>query len=145
MSYDVSFLDLRRYPSVSEAIEAREGQSSAVPQELAEAWQRITPRALELLGDAEVGAKASWLGIGHDPSGLQLSAYGAHVSMSVPYWHRGEQAERVMALVYGLAGIVEEETGLSAYDPQTGDLLTASRAPEATAMMNDTATWLEHY
>ncbi|MFE6868167.1 hypothetical protein ACFVFS_16580 [Kitasatospora sp. NPDC057692] len=145
MSYDVSFLDLRRYPSVSEAIAAGEGQSSTVPPELTEAWQRITPRALALLGDAETGANEAWLGIGHTPSGLQLSAYGANVLMTVPYWHRGEQAERVMALVYGLAAIVEEETGLSAYDPQTGDLLTASRAPEATAMMNDTAAWLERY
>ncbi|WP_380283694.1 hypothetical protein [Kitasatospora purpeofusca] len=145
MSYDVSFLDLRRYPSVSEAIEAGEGRSSTVPQELGEAWRRITPRALELLGDAELGGNESWLGIGHGPSGLQLSAYGANVMMNVPYWHQGEEAEKVMALVYGLAAIVEEETGLSAYDPQTGDLLTASRTAEAAAMMNDTAGWLKRY
>ncbi|MFE7191718.1 hypothetical protein [Kitasatospora sp. NPDC057541] len=145
MSYDVSFLDLRRYP-LWEAIAADgSDQRTTVPQDLADAWQRITPRALELLGDAEVGGNERWLSLDHGPSGLQLGVRGADVMMNVPYWHQGEQAERVMALVRALAVIVEEETGLSAYDPQTGNLLTGSPTQEATEVMNSTAAWVARY
>ncbi|MEW1685777.1 hypothetical protein [Streptomyces sp. NPDC093594] len=44
--------------------------------------------------------------------------------MTVPYWYAKDSAAVVLAQVTALAALVERETGLTAYDPQTGCPLT---------------------
>lgn len=49
----------------------------------------------------------------------------------MPYWHAGNEAAFVLDKVSALAAIVENETNLTAYDPQVERLLreTPSQGP----------------
>ncbi|WP_157840654.1 hypothetical protein [Streptomyces leeuwenhoekii] len=40
------------------------------------------------------------------------------MTITVPYWHAGNDAAVVLGKVFTLSTIVEKETGLTAYDPQ---------------------------
>ncbi|MEU9047864.1 MULTISPECIES: hypothetical protein [unclassified Kitasatospora] len=154
MSYEIFFVDLRHHSDWTAAMTAHEGvQDPGVPDELARAWRRIVPRALEILGEAQAEETERWREIRHAGSGLQLSVYGGDVSMQIPYGHEGEQADTFMALAYRLAALVTEETGLTAVDPQTGATIASPQpaagpqtaSAQAAGIMAETATWLQHY
>ena len=51
-------------------------------------------------------------------TGIDLSAFGDEVSITVPYWHNGDGAARVLVKLFTLCAPVQKETGLTAYDPQ---------------------------
>ncbi|MFF7111844.1 hypothetical protein ACFY91_05985 [Streptomyces albogriseolus] len=57
--------------------------------------------------------------LSHPGTGIDLSVFGSEVTITVPYWHAGDDAAVVLGQVSTLAAIVEKETGLTAYDPQT--------------------------
>ncbi|HEY7483096.1 MAG TPA: hypothetical protein VH912_01420 [Streptosporangiaceae bacterium] len=121
MSYDVYFL--KRQPGQSweatlEALEELEplGESDEPPYsaEFTAAWRRIVAAARERLGDlTEFDYE-----LDDEVTGIQLAGAPDECGLTVPYWHQGEEAERVMAHVFALAEVVERETGLEGYDPQ---------------------------
>jgi hypothetical protein len=53
-----------------------------------------------------------------DATGIQLSMFAGELSLTVPYWYTGSDAERVVGVLGQIAAKVEEVTGLTAYDPQ---------------------------
>ncbi|MDX2850004.1 hypothetical protein PV342_16340 [Streptomyces sp. PA03-3a] len=50
----------------------------------------------------------------HCGTGIDLSAFGDEVSITVPYWHVGDGAATVLGKLFALSTIVEKETGLTA-------------------------------
>lgn len=138
VSYDILFLS-RRYgqswddalKALEDAAEADEGDE-AIPGHLLDAWQRIVPQARDLLGEVEIDDEGSTeRALSHDGTGIELYVYGGEVGVTVPYWHTGEGAESVIGRIAALAAVVEKETGLTAYDPQSGHPL--DEAPEHAA------------
>lgn len=145
MSYDIYLLQRLPGQSWEEALEALEEAQEALEgeaelsDETVAAWERIVPRARDLLGEIALFGSESHAELDHRPTGIQLSILGDEVAISVPYWTRGEDAEDVLSKVYQLAAIAEQETSLEAYDPQLGeavaDLLRAQ--PRAAVALFD--------
>lgn len=122
MSYDIYFLSRlgdQSWDEVLEALEATAGDSEPIPSRLLEAWSRIVPQAQALLGEVEITEyEQESRDLSHSGTGIDLSLFGDEVSITVPYWHAGDDAAVVLGKVFDLAAVIEKETGLTAYDPQ---------------------------
>ncbi|WP_053847552.1 hypothetical protein [Streptomyces sp. NRRL B-24085] len=123
MSYDIYFLSRRDGQSWDEVLEAMEDaaeESESIPARLLDAWDRIVPQAGALLGEVDVtGEEQESRELSDSDTGIDLSVFGDEVSITVPFWHAGNDAADVLGKVFALAAVVEKETGLTAYDPQT--------------------------
>jgi hypothetical protein len=64
-----------------------------------------------------------------------MLAHG-ELSLSVPYWYDGEQAERIVPLLRDVVTRVEQVTGLTAYDPQA-DAAFLDAGSRSTAQVFD--------
>ncbi|WP_407110508.1 hypothetical protein ACE1N8_15110 [Streptomyces sp. DSM 116494] len=133
MSYDIYFLNRRDGQSWDEVLEAMEGaaeDSEPIPARLLEAWDRIVPQARALLGGVDITEyEQESRDLSHSDTGIDLSVFGDEVSITVPYWHAGNDAAGVLGKVFTLSAIVEKETGLTAYDPQV-DRPLADASPQ---------------
>ncbi|MFH7336279.1 hypothetical protein [Streptomyces sp. KHY 26] len=142
MSYDIYFLsrlDGQSWDEVLEAMEDAAEHSEPIPTRLLEAWDRIVPQARTLLGEVEITEyEQESRDLSHSGTGIDLSVFGHEVSITVPYWHAGDDAEVVLGQVSALAAIVEKETGLTAYDPQTERPLTETRPEGSIELMSRT-------
>ncbi|MFD0316312.1 hypothetical protein [Streptomyces flavalbus] len=122
MSYDIYFLsrkDGQSWEEVLEAMEDAAGDSEPIPARLLEAWDRIVPQARTLLGEVDITEyEQESRDLSHSGTGIDLSVFGDEVTITVPYWHAGDEAAVVLGKVFALSSIVENETGLTAYDPQ---------------------------
>ncbi|WP_225834196.1 hypothetical protein [Streptomyces sp. NK08204] len=135
MSYDIYFLNRRDGQSWDEVLEAMEDaaeDNEPIPTHLLEAWDRIMPQARALLGEVEITQyEQESRDLSHSGTGIDLSVFSDEVTITVPYWHAGDDAAVVLGQVSTLAAIVEKETGLTAYDPQTERAL-AEAPPEGS-------------
>ncbi|MFC9614378.1 hypothetical protein [Streptomyces sp. NPDC056938] len=117
MSYDIHFLSRDEGQSWDDVLDAADGaaqDSEPIPAELLEAWQRIVPQASALLGDVNITEyKQESRDLSHSDTGIDLSVFGDEVSITVPYWHNGDGAARVLAKLFTLCAVVEKETGLT--------------------------------
>ncbi|MGW0577929.1 hypothetical protein ACWD25_18595 [Streptomyces sp. NPDC002920] len=140
MSYDIYFLNRRDGQSWDEVLEAMEGaaeDSEPIPTHLLEAWDRIVPQARAVLGEVEITEfEQESRDLSHSGTGIDLSVFGDEVSITVPYWHAGDDAAVVLGQVSTLASIVEKETGLTAYDPQTGRPLVEAPRDGSIGLMS---------
>ncbi|CAK7287862.1 hypothetical protein ACNFR7_30630 [Streptomyces sp. RM1] len=94
--------------------------SEPIPTHLLEDRDRIVPQARTLLGEVEITEyEQKSRDPSHSDTGIGLCVFGDEVGITVPYWHAGDRAAIVLGQVSALAAIVEKETGLTAYDPQT--------------------------
>jgi hypothetical protein len=139
VSYDIYFAKRRPDQSWAEVLEeleeaAEQDEADDLPltPELIAAWDRIVPQAQELLGEIELFETGEARSLDHS-SGIQASVYAGEVTITIPYWHRGSEAERLLNLAYALAAVIERETGLEGYDPQT-DLPIADSTPAVSTM-----------
>ncbi|MEV7036106.1 hypothetical protein AB0N99_38505 [Streptomyces sp. NPDC093272] len=140
MSYDIYFLNRRDGQSWDEVLEAMEDtpeDSEPIPAPLLEAWDRIVPQARRLLGTVEITEyEQESRDLSHSGTGIGLSVFGDEVSITVPYWHAGDEASVVLSLVSALAAAVEKETGLTAYDPQTEHPLMEAPMEDSIRLMS---------
>ena len=139
VSYDIYFVEPRPNLSWDELSEEREAAAEAsldVPAALIEVWERVTPQVGAVLGEVELARSAGALELSHNGTGLDLAIFGDEISLSVPYWHAGERAAQVFQIVSAIVAIVERETGLMAFDPQTGSPFTAT--PESAVSIMST-------
>ncbi|WP_030376786.1 MULTISPECIES: hypothetical protein [unclassified Streptomyces] len=140
MSYDIYFLNRRDgqpWDEVLKALEDEVGDSRPVSAHLLGAWERIVPQAQALLGEVEITEyEQESRDLSHSGTGIDLSVFGDEVSISVPYWHTGDDAAAVFGQVSALAAIVEKETGLTAYDPQTRSPLVATASEDSAGLMS---------
>jgi hypothetical protein len=140
VSYDIYFLSQRDGQSWDEVLEAMEDaaeHSEPIPARLLEAWDRIVPQARVLLGEVDITeCEQESRDLSHTDTGIDLSVFGDEVSITVPYWHAGDDAAVVLGKVFTLSAIVEKETGLTAYDPQMERPLTEIQTRGATELMS---------
>jgi hypothetical protein len=59
---------------------------------------------------------------------VQLTLYGDHVDITIPYWYEGNKANEVFSAVSGYLRVIRRTAGFFVYDPQTG----AAFDPDAT-------------
>ncbi|MFF0110841.1 hypothetical protein [Streptomyces hirsutus] len=142
MSYDIYFLnrpDGQSWDEVLEAMEEAAEDSEPIPAHLLGAWDRIVPQARTLLGEVEITEyERESRDLSHSGTGIDLSVFGDEVTITVPYWHAGDDAAVVFGQVSALAVIVEKETGLTAYDPQTERPLTETPPEDSVGLMSRT-------
>ncbi|MFG1708513.1 hypothetical protein ACFLIM_35470 [Nonomuraea sp. M3C6] len=119
MSYDLYFA--RREPGQSwdEVLDAVDEQDKPLPPNLP-AWDNIVTQTRELLGEVKIFEYAPNWELAHEASGISVNHWEGGWEMSVPYWTHGDDARRVVDLLYKLAAIVERESGFECFDPQLG-------------------------
>jgi hypothetical protein len=122
VSYDLYFLDLKPGQTWEEAMESLEDPASggsarraAPPQ-----WAHVVAQARGMLGEVSTFENPPNWELTHEQTGIQLGSFHGQWSITVPYWSEGDAAAGVMKKVFALALMVEEITGLRAYDPQLG-------------------------
>ncbi|MFC8197282.1 hypothetical protein ACFUTV_18025 [Streptomyces sp. NPDC057298] len=140
MSYDIYFLSRRDGQSWDEVLGAMEDaavESEPISTHLFEAWEQIVPQARTLLGEVEITEyEQESRDLSHSGTGIDLSVFGDEVTITVPYWHAGEDAAVVLGQVSALAAIIEKETGLTAYDPQTERPLVETPPDDSIGLMS---------
>jgi len=67
------------------------------------------------------------------PDAIQVSLFKHEAGITVPYWYEGDKAHDVLVEMYELAELLTRESGLSFYDPQTGEEVSGPGAPDAYA------------
>ncbi|WAU85583.1 hypothetical protein O1Q96_41330 [Streptomyces sp. Qhu-G9] len=140
MSYDIYFLSRRDGQSWDEVLGVMEDaavESEPIPTHLLEAWEQIVPQARTLLGEVEITEyEQESRDLSHSGTGIDLSVFGDEVTITVPYWHAGDDAAVVLGQVSALAAIIEKETGLTAYDPQTERPLVETPPDDSIGLMS---------
>lgn len=56
--------------------------------------------------------------------GIQLTVYDYYTSLTVPYWHKGRQAEQALREIGAYLTALKSEFSMVAYDPQLENILT---------------------
>jgi len=131
VSYDIYFV--RRDPgqTFADALDATEDSYDGDPGPLGSAeleqWERITSRAGQILEGVEEFSSAKSRELADSATGIQLSMIADEVSITVPSERPEQDAVSLMAKVYALARVVEDETGLEGYDPQLQEAITDPR------------------
>ncbi|WP_380168843.1 hypothetical protein [Jannaschia sp. R86511] len=121
MSYDILFVPRRPDQSWEDALDEAEGTdvlSVAVPPHRREQWDRIVAALRRRLGEVEESVQDDALEATHVASGLQVSLFPDEAAVTFPYWQRSDVAA-FHDQVVDVVGLVEQQTGLSAWDAQT--------------------------
>ena len=151
MSYDIYFV--RRDPgqSFADALDATEESYDGDPGPLGSAeleqWERISVRAAQLLSDVEDFSTPTSRELSDAATGIQLSMIADEMTITVPDERPEQDSVALMAAVYALARIVEDETGLEGYDPQLQEPVTdprlraSSLGPQTTGRPRDDDRW----
>jgi hypothetical protein len=135
VSYDLYFLDPKPGQTWEEAMESMEdppsggGARQAAPPD----WAHVVARARGVLGEVSTFENPPNWELTHEETGIQLGSFEEQWSITVPYWSEGDAAAEVMKKVYALAVMVEEITGLHAYDPQLGQPVAELPDPKPQA------------
>ncbi|MCM2422825.1 hypothetical protein [Streptomyces sp. RKAG293] len=140
MSYDIYFVTRREGRSWEETLQELEVEEEPegecrLTAEMIATWERIVPQAQSALGEIELFETEEVRELNHD-GGIQLSVFGEEVSITVPYWHSGDQAASVFSKILALAAVVERETGRTAYDPQVEQPLFGQHPQHSIALMS---------
>jgi hypothetical protein len=140
MSYDLVFLPKSDDQSWDDALDASEARVVASEESGVEdggwdpqVWAALVAAAQAELGEVHVFESPAHAEVSHHETGIQLSLFPVEAAITVPYWHEGERAAQVMAQVFRLAAVVERETGLRGFDPQSGLPLAEAAADEGLA------------
>ncbi|WP_329475197.1 hypothetical protein OG555_26215 [Kribbella sp. NBC_01484] len=121
MSYDLYFLTRQPGQSWEDVMSQLEGDDSEdVPldDEAVAAWDRVKAAVGPVLADASEFAVSTSRQLNDDATGIQISMVPGELSLTVPYWYTGPDAERIVGILHEVAAAIEQATGLTAYDPQ---------------------------
>jgi len=64
---------------------------------------------------------------------IQVSLFKHEAGITVPYWYEGDKAHDILIEMYELAELLTRESGLSFYDPQTGEEVSGLGVADAYA------------
>ena len=122
MSHEVVFLPHILGQTWAQAVAAartaaREEDQRVVAARL-EPWSRLVLRAAEILGPIEEYRGRGQRELHHPVTRLRFTFFGQDGVIALPYWYDGPVARLAATMAYRFAHAVEQETGLSAYDPQ---------------------------
>ncbi|MFC3690079.1 hypothetical protein [Aquipuribacter hungaricus] len=122
MSYDILFVPRRPGQTWEAALDEAEGRDvlgDTLRPERLEQWERVVASLRQRVGEVEVSVDADTCEASH-ASGLQVSLYPDEASVSFPYTEREDRAA-FHDVVVDVVGLLERETGLLAWDAQTGE------------------------
>lgn len=95
------------------------------------AWPAIAERVRVIIPGAAEHGEGDLHQIGDEATGLHLTVGPDELSLAVPYWHQGDEAAAIERTLAAVVAVVEEATGLLAFDPQSGRGFVAD-GPAAT-------------
>jgi hypothetical protein len=121
VSYDITLVRRRPGQSWDDAFEhARQhGDVPLRPEQYAQ-LSRIQRRVTEIVGEIESASDATEAELTDMATGLQVHLFAHEASVTYPYWEQPDP-DLFHRRVAGVVAVVEEETGLSAYDEQSGE------------------------
>ena len=100
-----------------DALETAAGDAPLTPEDM-ETWHRLEAHIKTILPDVELFSSEDTRELSDEATGLQLGMYSGQISLSVPYWYEGEEADEMTETLRAVARTVEQSTGLVAFDPQ---------------------------
>lgn len=141
MSYDLTFFTPRPGVDVHDIVEHDEGVSRGRRNEAVEARKRkladmlIAHEARLELAKPDFGAIARLHKMRVDEAyerfrhleltdtsaqstGIQITLWDDGAGLTIPYWHQGDAARRVLEQAWGLIEIICRETNYEVFDPQ---------------------------
>ncbi len=138
MSFDLHFLERRPGQTWQDAFDALEGaEGRAFAEEDESRWRAVEAAFRTVFPDADLFVGEDNRELSDEATGLQLSMFVGEVSLSVPYWYEGPEAERMTETLKAVARAVEEATGLVAFDPQADEpFLDGSDATAASTFQD---------
>jgi hypothetical protein len=81
-------------------------------------WEQIKATVLDELPDASEVVGDQSRDMNDESLRLQFSMFPTEISLSVPYWSEGDEAEAIVGLLQRLTGQLEQITDLVGYDTQ---------------------------
>ena len=121
MSYDLLFVSAPADGDWDGAIAAVEEQAASeqalMPQDL-EVWGSLEAHVRTVLPCVTVLASEQCIELSDEGTGIQLSMFHGELALSVPDWHRGPEAQSLVAVLRRVVEIAERASGLVGYDPQ---------------------------
>ena len=136
MSFDLYFLSKRADQSWEDALDALEDDAEAdAPLSASdlELWRRLEGGLRAVLPELEVFEGERERELTDERTGIQVSLFPGELSLSVPYWYSGPEADQLVDLLRRVASIIERESGLIAYDPQADAPFLGDGDASATA------------
>ena len=140
MSFDLYFLSRQANQTWGEALEALEEHASAqetLSESDLELWGRLKVSLRDVLPELDEFEGERNRELSDDGSGIQISLFPQELSLTVPYWYSGPEADRLVGVLRRAASIIERESGLTAYDPQAGAPFLAGGDDAAAATFNE--------
>jgi len=130
VSYDLRFVPRSPGQDWEEALASAEesfSQDRHVGGDLVDTWERLVERCRPLLeGPTELYVTPEFRELSDDGTGITLTLFASEAGLTAPYGH-GEP-KRLIATLFALARVVQEETGWRGFDPQIGVGLDEVRA-----------------
>jgi hypothetical protein len=131
MSFDLTMFEVREDETVEAARERITEPGPPTPD--GERLRRETVTAL-LEHDPELDvyetSALTELTSLDDSKPVQATVYGDQASITIPYWHSGDEAKAAMAAVWRLVEVIHERTGWILYDEQLGKQVDIAAGPE---------------
>lgn len=139
MSYDLHFFTLREGVGVREVLEREDEQIARGPREPKTEAKKRKVADLLLAHDArlvlfkpdfdaiaklhkmrvdEAYERIRHLELNDTTSGIQIRLFDDRASLTIPYWHEGDAARRVLEQAWGMIEIICRDTGYEVFDPQ---------------------------
>ena len=144
MSFDVYFFEPSAADDWEAALEALEevGEDLLSEADL-EQWSSIVAAVEPVLPETVSYESETVRQLTVEAIGLQLTLSPGELSLTVPYWSTGDEAERTVRLLRDVASAVEGATGLIAYDPQSDGPFLAGSTEAAGQSFERAATVLD--
>lgn len=131
MSYDLYFT--RRAPGESWAEKLETVDALEVREPDPVAWSHVLAGARELLGEVRVIEYPPDWELEDDVTGISVQHWQGGWDVTIPYRTHGEEARRMVRLLYQVAALVERVSGFECFDPQLGLPLSEVADPPASA------------
>lgn len=122
MSYDLHLFKKLEDTTVQETADIvleNETINVLTDEEFKEQKKKVTRAIQHTYPNFEVFDNEEDLSLTFDTYGIQIYLYRNQITINVPYWHTGDEADQVSTILLTCVEILKKETGYVAYDPQS--------------------------
>jgi len=117
-----------------EVLKARLADALIAANPLLESFQFDYAAVAKSLKTTEEEARRQWRHIElngpEDGNGIQITIEDGKATVTVPYWHEGDDAKRVFEEIWKYLKVFQTEAGYLAFDPQLECPLDLSKDPD---------------
>jgi hypothetical protein len=121
LSFDIYFVERPADGNWDAAMDAQQpvaGADASLSDGDLVIWEQIKATVLDELPNASEVVGDRSRDMDDESLRLQVSMFPTEISLSVPYWSEGDEAEAIVGLLQRLTGQVEQITDLVGYDTQ---------------------------